>query len=158
MGVKQHQVHVVGRGGNGEGVGEVVGGEVGVEAQVGVEGNGRGRGGVGGETSDEDVEEEDVRFRNGEEEGTRVARGAKLEQLLCELGDGGEVRIDAIENELSVGLSQVREGAGFVDEADQRVAAQGVQGHLHHAHQPHFYSLHIYVFEFVLGCTAITTG
>lgn len=96
---------VVGRSSNGEGVCVVVRGEVGAEAQVGVEGNGGGRGGVDGEAFDEDVEEEDVGIANGEEEGTRVASGAEVEELLGELGDGGEVGLVAIEDELSVDLS-----------------------------------------------------
>lgn len=45
-----------------------------------------------------------------------MASGAKVEKLLGEFGDGGEVEMVAIENELSVGLSKVRECEGFVDE------------------------------------------
>lgn len=80
-------------------------------AQMGVYRNRRRRGGVEGEATDENVEEEDIWFGNGEEESTGVARGAKGEQLLGESGGGGDVETVAIENELSMGLSKVRAGA-----------------------------------------------
>lgn len=44
-----------------------------------------------------------------------MARGAEVEEFLGEFSDGGNVVMVAIENELSVDLSKVREGASFVD-------------------------------------------
>lgn len=104
--------------GNREGVSEVIRVEVSVAAQMGVQRNGRRGRIIEGEATDEDVEEEDVGFRNGEEEGACVARVAEMEEFLSEFGDGGNVETVAIENELSVGLSEVREGGSFVDERD----------------------------------------
>lgn len=109
---------------DGESVGEVVGGKVGASAQMGVEGEGGERGGVEGEATDEDVEEEDVGFMEGEEEGACMARGAEVEELLGELGDGGEVGVEAIEDELRVELGEVGEGGGLGDEGEERVAAE----------------------------------
>ena len=109
---------------DGERVGEVVGGEVGAFAQMGVEGEGGGRGSVEGETSYEDVEEEDVGFGEGEEEGACVARGAEVEELLGELGDGGEVGVEAIEDEVGVELEELGEGGGLGDEGEEGVAAE----------------------------------
>lgn len=104
--------------GNCEGVGEVIRVEISVAAQMGVERNGRRWGVIEGEATDEDIEEEDVGFGNGEEEGACVARVAEVEEFLGEFGDGGNVETVAIENELGVGLSEVREGGSFVDERD----------------------------------------
>lgn len=44
-----------------------------------------------------------------------MARGGEVEEFLSEFGDGGEVEMVAIENELSVGLSKMRKGGSFVD-------------------------------------------
>lgn len=115
--MQTHAEVVVGGSVDGECIGEVVGGEGGVFAEMGVEGNGGGVGGEG-EAFDEDVEEEDVGFGNGEEEGTCVARGADVEELLGELSDGGEAVLVTVADELRVGFGKVREGARFVDAAN----------------------------------------
>lgn len=127
--MQTHAEVVVGGSVDGECIGEVVGGEGGVFAEMGVEGNGGGVGGEG-EAFDEDVEEEDVGFGNGEEEGTCVARGADVEELLGELSDGGEAVLVTVADELRVGFGKVREGARFADEGEERVAANVPTNHL----------------------------
>lgn len=93
-----------GSGGHGESVGVLVRGESGVFSEVGVERDRRQRRSVGGETFDEDVEEEQVGFREGEDEVTCVAYGFEVGELVGELGDDDEVVLVAIEDDLGVGL------------------------------------------------------
>jgi len=133
MRVQAHAELVVGACGDGEGIGEVIWREAGVFAEMGVEGNG---GGVGeeGQAFDDDVEEEDVGFGNREEKVTCVARGAYVEELLGELGNGGEVVVVTVADELSVGFGKVRKAARFVDEGEERVAANVPTNHLNAAH------------------------
>jgi len=138
MRVQAHAELVIGGRGDGEGIGEVIGGEAGVFAEMGVEGNGEGVRREG-EAFDDDVEEEDVGFGNREEEGTCVVRGADVEELLGELGNGGEVVVVTVADELRVGFGKVREGAGFVDEGEERVAANVPTNHLNATHHRFFY-------------------
>lgn len=132
MRVEQHAEVVGGGGSDGKSIGEVVRREGGVFAEMGVEGNG-----VDGgkrEAFDEDIEEEDVGFGNGEEEGTCVARGSDVEEFLGEFSDGGEVVVVTVADEFGVGFGEVREGASFVDEAEKSVAANVPSNHLHEPH------------------------
>ncbi|KAM0969144.1 hypothetical protein ACFX2A_017703 [Malus domestica] len=88
---------------------------------MGVERNRRVRRGIGSEASDDDVEEEKVGSWNGEEEVTCVAHGLEVGELVGELGDGGEVVLVAIEDDLRVGLGQVRETGRIVEKSEEEI-------------------------------------
>lgn len=59
---------------------------------------------VAGKASNEDVEEEEIRVGDGEEESMSLAYGFEVRELVGELGNGGEVVLETMEDDLSVGL------------------------------------------------------
>lgn len=64
-----------------------------------------------------------------------MVRGAYVKELLGELGNGGEVVVVTVADELRVGFGKVREGASFVDEGEERVAANVPTKHLNATHR-----------------------
>ncbi|KAF5742094.1 hypothetical protein HS088_TW09G00135 [Tripterygium wilfordii] len=75
------------------------------------------------ETLNEDVEEEKVGTWNRKEEVACLARCLEVEELVSELGDDGDVMSEAVEDELSVGLGEVRERTGSVQKPQKEVTA-----------------------------------
>lgn len=90
---------------------------------MGIERNGRQRRIVGDEAFDEDIEEEKVGLGGGEKELARVVDGLKVGELVGELSKGGEVVVEAVEGDLGVGLREVGESGGLVQEVQEAVAA-----------------------------------
>ncbi|GLT97625.1 hypothetical protein SLE2022_151810 [Rubroshorea leprosula] len=84
---------------------------------MGVERNGV----VVGKAFDEDVEEEEIGFGGGEEEVLCVAHGMEVEELVGELGDGCEFILKAVDDDLGVGLGEMAEGGGSLEEAEKEV-------------------------------------
>ena len=52
-----------------------------------------------------------------------MANGLEVRELVDEFGDGGEVVLEAIEDDLSVGLGELRERACTVQETQEVAAA-----------------------------------
>lgn len=90
----------------------LVGEESGVVPQVGVERNGGGRRVVVREGLEEDVEEEEVGVGDGEEEVVSAAKGVEVGEPVGELGEEGEVVLEALDDGLRVGLAQLGDGGG----------------------------------------------
>lgn len=77
---------------------------------------------VVGQAFDEDVEEEKVGFWGGEEELTRMVDGLEVRELVSEFGEGGEVVVQAVEDDLGVGLRELGERGGLVEDVQEEVA------------------------------------
>jgi hypothetical protein len=90
---------------------------------MGIEQNGRRRRVVGDDAFDEDVAEEKVGLGGGEKEAAGVVDGPEVGELVGELGEGGEVVVEAVEDDLGVGLREVGETSGLVEEVQEEVAA-----------------------------------
>jgi hypothetical protein len=90
---------------------------------MGVKRNGRGRRVISREAFNEDVEEKKVGFWGREEEEACVVYGFEVRELVGEFGEGGKVVVEAMENDLGVGLGDVRESGGLVQEVKEEVAA-----------------------------------
>ena len=88
-----------------------------------IEQNGRQRRVVGDEAFDEDIEEEKVGLGGGEKEVARVVDGLEVGELVGELSKGGEVVVEAVEDDLGVGLREVGESGSLVQEVQEEVAA-----------------------------------
>jgi hypothetical protein len=90
---------------------------------MGIEQNGRQRRVVGDEAFDEDIEEKKVGLGGGEKEVARVVDGLEVGELVGELSKGGEVVVEAVEDDLGVGLREVGESGSLVQEVQEEVAA-----------------------------------
>lgn len=86
---------------------------------MGIEQNGRLRRVVGGKAFDEDVKEEKVGFGGGEKETAGVVDGLEVGELVSEFGEGGKVVVLAVEDDLGVGLREVGESGGLVEEVQE---------------------------------------
>lgn len=62
---------------------------------------------VVGKTSNEDIEEKKVWFGDGEEEGASIVYGPEVTELVGELGDGGDVVLVSINDNLGVPLCEL---------------------------------------------------
>lgn len=60
-----------------------------------------------GEAANDDVEEKEVWFRDGEEEGTRVARGFEGWESVGEFCDCWQIVLEAVDDDLGVRLSEL---------------------------------------------------
>lgn len=99
-------------------------------SQMGIHRHGGHRRIIAGEASNEDVEEEEVRVGDGEEEGMRAPHGLEVREPVGEFGDGGEVVLEAIEDDLSVRLGELRERACTVQQTQEEVSAARCWNHL----------------------------
>lgn len=111
MSVEQNPVPgVLKTGGRGDSkrIGELIRDKRSVYSQVGIQRNGGKRRFVGGEALEEDVEEEEIGVGDGEEEVTCPAYGLEVGELVGELGEEGEVVLEAVDDGLSVGLAELR--------------------------------------------------
>lgn len=72
-------------------------------------------------SSNKDVEEENVWLWESVAEQAGVADGVEVGEFLGELGDCYDVGLEIVEDELSVGLCEVREGCGSSDKVAEEV-------------------------------------
>lgn len=89
---------------------------------MGEQGDGGPRRVVTGVALDDDVEEEEVGLRDREEEVAGASDGLEVAELVGELGDGGDVVAVAADDDLGVGLGEVGERRGSIEERQEEVA------------------------------------
>ncbi|KAK8644796.1 hypothetical protein V6N13_118665 [Hibiscus sabdariffa] len=77
------------------------------------------RDGMGVREFDEDVEEEEIGVWGGEEELTCVGGGLEVEEPVGEFSNGGDVILEAVEDDLGVGLGGMRNSGGFLEEEEE---------------------------------------
>lgn len=79
---------------------------------MGIERNGRQRRFIARETLYEYIEEEQVWVWDGEEEVPCPLYGLEVSKLVGEFGDNGKVVLEAVDNDFSVGLAELRKRGG----------------------------------------------
>ncbi|KAL4334562.1 hypothetical protein GQ457_07G041520 [Hibiscus cannabinus] len=70
------------------------------------------------EAFDDDVEEEEIGVWDGEEEVTCVGGGLEVEEPVGEFSNGGEVILEAVEDD----LGEMRNSGGFPEEEEEKVS------------------------------------
>ncbi|KAK8512187.1 hypothetical protein V6N13_097149 [Hibiscus sabdariffa] len=77
------------------------------------------------EAFDKDVEEEEIWVWDGEEEMMCVGGGLEIEEPVGEFSNGGEVILEAIKDDLGVGLGEMRNSGGFLEQVLMRTLTYG---------------------------------